>query len=96
VALGPVLVMAALVGLFHTSLFVFVRGRAGGRIVLVLLAAILGAWAGDAVGGRLGIDPLRVGDFHVVSASIVAWVGIIFVSVITVLGPAPAPEEPIE
>ena len=93
-ALGPAHVLAALVGLFHTGLFVFLRGRAGTRTILVALAAILGAWAGDAVGGRLGVDPLRVGDFHVVSASILAWVGIAFVEVITVLGPAPAPEEP--
>jgi hypothetical protein len=86
-------VLAVLVGLFHAALFVFVRGRAGGRIVLVAGAAILGAWAGDAVGGRLGVDPLRVGDFHVISASVVAWVGIAFVAVIAVLGPGPAAEE---
>ena len=86
--------LAVLVGLFHAALFVFIRGRAGGGTVLVLLASILGAWAGDAVGGRLGVDPLRVGDFHVVSASIVAWIGIAFVAVITVLGPAPSPEKP--
>ena len=93
-ALGPAHVLAVLVGLFHAAMFVFIRGRAGGRIVLVACAAILGAWAGDAVGGRLGVDPLRVGDFHVVSASIVAWIGIGFVAVIAVLGPAPAPEDP--
>ena len=57
-------------------------------------AAILGAWAGDAIGGRLGVDPLRVGDFHIISASVVAWLGIGFVAVIAVLGPAPAAEEP--
>lgn len=93
-ALGPAHVLAVLVGLFHAALFVFIRGRAGGGTVLVLLASILGAWAGDAVGGRLGVDPLRVGDFHVMSASIVAWIGIAFVAVITVLGPAPSPEKP--
>jgi len=93
VALGPAPVLAVLVGLFHTALFVFLRGRAGGRMVLVACAAILGAWAGDAIGGRLGVDPLRVGDFHVISASIVAWIGIAFVSLVAILGPAPAAEE---
>jgi hypothetical protein len=93
VALGPAHVLAVLVGLFHAALFVFIRGRAGGRILLVACAAILGAWAGDAVGGRLGVDPLRVGDFHVISASVVAWIGIGFVAVIAVLGPASVPEE---
>ena len=93
-ALGPAHVLAVLVGLFHAALFVFLRGRAGGRTVLIACAAILGAWAGDAVGGRLGVDPLRVGDFHVVSASVVAWIGIAFVAVISVLGPSPSEEEP--
>ncbi len=93
-AIGPAPVLAVLVGLFHAALFVFIRGQAGGRTVLMACAAILGAWAGDAVGGRLGIDPLRVGDFHVISASIVAWLGIAFVAVIAVLGPAPVRDDP--
>jgi len=94
VALGPAHVLAVLVGLFHTALFVFLGGRVGGRIVLVAMAAILGAWAGDAVGGRLGVDPIRVGDFHVVSASVMAWVGIGFVTVLSILGPSSEIEEP--
>jgi hypothetical protein len=94
VVLGPAHVLAVLVGLFHAALYVFVRGAVGGRTVLVACAAILGAWAGDAVGGRLDIDPIRVGDFHVVSASVVAWLGIVFMSVISILVPSPGPEEP--
>jgi len=93
VALGPAHVLAVLVGLFHVGLFVFVGGRAGLRIVPIALAAILGAWAGDSVGGRLGIDPLRVGDFHVAAASVVAWVGIGFVSVLATLGVRSEPED---
>lgn len=93
-ALGPSHVLAVLVGLFHVALFVFLGGKVSGRIILVALAAILGAWAGDAVGGRLGIDPLRVGDFHVISASVVAWVGIGFMTVLAVLGPSPEIEDP--
>jgi hypothetical protein len=52
------------------------------------VAAALGAWAGDAIGGRLGVDPIRIGDFHVIAASVVAWAGIIFVEVLFILGPA--------
>jgi hypothetical protein len=77
-----------LVGGFHTGLFVLARGRADARVLLILVAAALGAWAGDATGGRLGIDPLRIGDFHLISASIVAWAGIGFVAVLSILGPA--------
>ena len=89
-AIGPAPVLAVLVGGFHTALFMFVRGRGGAQLLIVLLAAVLGAWAGDAVGGRLGIDPLRIGDFHLISASIVAWAGIAFVEVLSILGTANA------
>jgi hypothetical protein len=93
VAIGPAPVLAVLVGLFHTSLYVFIRGSVSLRVVVIGAAAILGAWAGDALGGRLGSDPIRVGDFHVVAASVMAWAGIAVMSVASVLG-APKPEEP--
>ena len=85
--IGPAPVLALLVGIFHTGLYVLIRGSAGGQLPLLVLAAILGAWAGDAVGGRLGIDLLRIGDFRLLSASAMAWVGIGFVSVVAILGP---------
>lgn len=85
--IGPSIVLAALLGLFHAALYVLFRGSAGGRFPLVLLAAILGAWAGDAIGARLDIDPLRIGDFHVIAASVVAWLGIGAVALLANLGP---------
>jgi hypothetical protein len=93
VVIGPAHILAVLVGLFHAALYTFVRGSTGARIALLGAAAILGAWAGDAIGGRLGVDPIRVGDFHVVAASVMAWVGIAFMSVVTVLGSPSIPEE---
>jgi len=85
--IGPALVLSAVLALFHVSLYVFIRDGAGNRLPLLLLAAFLGAWAGDAIGGRLDVDPLRIGDFHVLAASVVAWLGIGFVAVLAVLGP---------
>ncbi len=85
--IGPAPLLALLVGIFHTALYVLIRGSAGGQLPLLLLAAFLGAWAGDAIGARLGIDLLRIGDFHLIAASILAWVGIGVVSVVAVLGP---------
>jgi hypothetical protein len=87
-AIGPAPLLAALVGTFSTALFIFLRGSAGGRAIVLLIAAILGAWAGDAVGARLEIDLLRIGDFRPVSAIIFAWVGLGLVSVIAILGPS--------
>lgn len=85
--IGPAPVLALLVGTFNAALFVFLRGSAGGQLPLLFVAAVLGAWAGDAAGGRLGIDILRIGDFRLLSAIFVAWIGLAIVSVIAVLGP---------
>jgi hypothetical protein len=85
VILGPAPVLALLVGIFHVSIYVLIRGRAGQRVPILIVAAFLGAWAGDALAGRLGGDPLRIGDFHLIGASVLAWVGIVIVVIVAVL-----------
>lgn len=85
--IGFSILLAVLVGIFWTGAYVLVRGTAGGRLPLVLLAAVLGAWAGDALGARLDIDPLRLGDVHLIAASVGAWVGIGLIALIALLGP---------
>jgi hypothetical protein len=87
VIIGPALVLSVIVGLFHVSAYVFIRGRAGARLPLLLIAAILGAWAGDTVAVRMAIDPLRIGEFHLLTASFVAWLGIGLVAVLAGLVP---------
>lgn len=89
--IGPALVLSVIVGLFHVSAYVFIRGRAGARLPLLIAAAILGAWAGDTVGARLGIDPLRIGEFNLVSASVVAWLAILLVAIVAILVPEREP-----
>lgn len=86
-SVGPALVLSVLVGTFHAALLVLIRGSIGTRLPFLVGAAILGAWAGDALGARIGVDPLRIGDFHLVAASVVAWVGIGFVEIVSILGP---------
>jgi hypothetical protein len=90
--IGPSIVLAAIFALFHVSLYVLIRGRAGSRVVLLLLAAFLGAWAGDAIGDRLGVGIVTIGDFHVIPASILAWLGIGVVAVVAILGSDRRPE----
>ncbi|MBA3308218.1 MAG: hypothetical protein H0T04_05990 [Chloroflexi bacterium] len=85
--IGTAPVLSVVVGVFHTALYVLVRGRIGARLPLTLLAAVLGAFAGQALGARLG-DPLRLGDYSLVWASIVAWAGILVIAVASTLGPA--------
>ena len=86
--IGPAPILAILVGIFHTALFVFIRGSAGGQLPLLLVAAVLGAWAGDALGSRLGLDILRIGDFRLFAASITAWIGLAIVAIVAILAPA--------
>ena len=88
----PAPVLALLVGVFHPGLYVLIRGSAGGQLPLLVLAAFLGAWAGDELGARLGLDLLRIGDFRLVAASVLAWVGIGMVAIIAILGPTRRPK----
>ncbi len=88
--IGPALPLALLVGLVHTSIYVLIRGNAGGRLPLTYIAAALGALAGAAIGNRLGIDVLHIGDFGLISSSLLAWLGIGIVAVLATLGPQSA------
>jgi hypothetical protein len=87
VTIDPGLVLGILVGSFHAAVSVVIRSP-GGRLPLLVVAAILGALAGDILGDRLGVDLLSIGDFRLVAASVGAWVGIGLSSVVAVLGPA--------
>jgi hypothetical protein len=87
----PAPILAVLVGVFHAALYVLVRGSAGGRLPLLVGASILGAWAGDALGDRIGLDLFAIGDFRLVPASILAWLGIGFVAIVAILGPTRRP-----
>ncbi|HEX5827505.1 MAG TPA: hypothetical protein VFY23_08295 [Candidatus Limnocylindrales bacterium] len=83
----PSLPLALLLGLLHTALYVLIRGDAGGRLPLTYVGASLGAWAGAALGSRIGLDLLAIGDFPLITASVVAWVGIGIVAILATLGP---------
>ena len=93
-SIGPSLPLALLLGLVHTGLYVFVRGQSGGRLPLTYAAAALGSWAGAAVGAQVGMTVLAIGDFALVPASIVAWLGIGFVAIVSTLGPDRLEEHP--
>jgi hypothetical protein len=84
--IGPAPILALIVGVFHTALYVLIRGSARGRLLVLLPAAVLGAYAGQALGSRLG-DPLVIGDFGLLWASILAWIGIAIVAIGSTLVP---------
>jgi hypothetical protein len=87
VTLGPWLVWVPLLALLNLLVFIAIRGR-WGRIVLALAgASVVGVVIGDAVGQALGLDLLRIGDMHVLAASVVAQVLMIAVTLLAALGP---------
>jgi hypothetical protein len=75
VLLDPAFVLSLLVGSFHTCVYLFVRGKLGWHLPAVLVAAIFGALAGQAIGSRVG-DILELGDYNLLWASAFAWLGI--------------------
>ncbi len=91
-AIEPAPILALLVGLFHTGLYLVIRGSAGFRLPFVALAAVLGAYGGQALGSRLG-DPVQIGDFGLVWASLFAWLGIILIVAAAALSPSRAPRD---
>ncbi len=86
-SIGPGFLMALIVGLVHTAIYVLIRGESGGRLPLTYLAAAMGSWAGAAIGAQVGMTFLAIGDFALVPASVVAWLGIAFVAIVATLGP---------
>ncbi|HEU5326204.1 MAG TPA: hypothetical protein VFV59_10015 [Candidatus Limnocylindria bacterium] len=85
--LGPWLVWVPLLALVNLFVFVAVRGR-WGRIVWVLLAAsALGVALGDRIAEATGLEILRIGDMHVVGASVVAQLCMLAVVLLSALGP---------
>ena len=92
-AIAPSLVLAVLIGVFASALYVLVRGRTLAPIGFVGSAAILGAWAGDAIGGLAGLTLVTIGDFRVLAAFGGALLGIGILEILSVLG-APRPRGP--
>jgi hypothetical protein len=70
----PWLLITVLLAAINLFALLAVLGR-WGRVVLALAAAaLLGTALGNAVGGLTGLEVLRLGDYHVVAASVGAQV----------------------
>lgn len=71
------------------NLFVFlaIRGR-WGRIVLPLaVGSVIGVATGDWVASVTGLEVLRIGDMHVLAASVAAQLLMLAVTLLAALGP---------
>lgn len=83
----PWLLWVPLLAVVNLFVFLAIRGR-WGRIVWVLaLASVVGVIVGDLIGGAIGLDLLRVGDMHVLAASVAAQLLMVAVTLLSALGP---------
>ncbi|MEO8246288.1 MAG: hypothetical protein ABI622_04125 [Chloroflexota bacterium] len=86
----PWLVMTLIVGLGNLFGFILVRGRWGSLVPFLLLASLLGTLAGNAIGGRTGLELVRIGDFALVAASVGAQLAMLAVVLLSAMGPQPS------
>jgi uncharacterized membrane protein len=89
--LEPAFVLSLFLGAFHTCIYIFIRGNLGWHIPAVLVGGVLGALLGQAIGARVG-DVLWLGDYSLLWASALAWVGMGMAIVISTLAARPAEE----
>ena len=66
----PSLLITALLAAINLTGFVALRGRWGRSVFALAVASLLGTVGGDAVGRITGLELLRLGDYHVVAASV--------------------------
>lgn len=83
----PWLIWIPLLALINLLVFVTIRGR-WGRVVLVLaLASVVGVVIGNAVGDATGLELLRIGDMHVLAASVGAQLLMLATILVASIGP---------
>jgi hypothetical protein len=87
VVLGAWLVWVPLLALLNLFVFLTVRGQWGRIVPVLAVASAIGIVIGDRLGELIGIEPLRIGDMHVVSASATAQLLMLVVTLLAALGP---------
>ena len=85
--LGPWLIWVPLLALINLLIFLTVRGRWGRSVVPLAIAAVVGVVLGDQVASRTGLEVLRIGDMHLLAASVMAQVLMLAVALLAALGP---------
>ncbi len=85
------LILVVMTAGFNLFAFLALRGRWGPLVPFLAVAALIGTVAGNAVGGRLGIDLLRIGDFEFAAASVGAEAAMLATVLLAAVAPAPAP-----
>lgn len=87
VSLGPWAIWIPMLALINLLVFLTIRGRWGRSVVPLGVAAVAGVVLGDQVAARTGLEPLRIGDMHVLAASVGAQLLMIALTLLSALGP---------
>ncbi|HVM25178.1 MAG TPA: hypothetical protein VM253_07270 [Candidatus Limnocylindrales bacterium] len=85
--LGPWLIWIPLLAFINLMVFVAVRGRWGRSVWPLAAASLVGVAIGDRIAAGVGLEPLRIGDMHVVGASVTAQLLMLAVTLLSALGP---------
>ena len=85
--LGPWVIWVPLLALINLLVFLTIRGRWGRSVVLLAVASVIGVVIGDQVAARTGLEVLRIGDMHVLAASVTAQLLMLAVALLGALGP---------
>ena len=83
----PWLIWIPLLALVNLLVFVAIRGRWGRIVIVLAVAATIGVVLGNAVGGATGLELLRIGDMHVIAASLGAQVLMVATTLLAAIGP---------
>jgi hypothetical protein len=84
----PWLLITALLAAINLLGLLVVLGRWGRVVGALAIAALIGTAVGNAVGGLTGLEVLRLGDYHVVAASIGAQLLMLGTLLLSALVPA--------
>ena len=66
----PWLLITVLLAAINLFALLVVRGRWGRIVIALAVASLIGTALGNAVGAITGLEVLRLGDYHVLAASV--------------------------
>ena len=89
----PWMVLTVLVAAINLMAFTALRGRWDRRLWVLALASVLGTAVGNAIGARTGLELVRIGDFHLLSACLAAQLAMLATDLLAQLGPSRPPPD---